>query len=164
MRYLSRIFLIITSTIFLFSGIALASASMGKSRLTGEPAPAFSLESTKGGKVSLADLKGKEIILFFFTTWCPYCREKMPVLAEEYRKSGAKPEILPIDVGESKAKVIAFAEKDGLPFPVFLDSDTRVSGAYGLVGVPTVVLISSDGTVAWIGNDLPSDYEKLFKR
>jgi peroxiredoxin len=142
----------------------LASASVGQARLVGSAASDFSLETTADSTVALADLKGKGVILFFFTTWCPYCREKLPFLAKEYEVMRSKNiELLPIDAGESKAKVKAFAEKHNLPFPVLLDTNTAVSGSYGVVGVPTFVLISREGKVVWTGNELPSRYETYFE-
>ncbi|MDD5020486.1 MAG: TlpA disulfide reductase family protein [Candidatus Omnitrophica bacterium] len=137
-----------------------ASASIGQARLVGSAASDFSLETTADSKVTLGDLKGKGVILFFFTTWCPYCREKLPFLAKEYNAMRAKKiELLPIDAGESKTKVKAFADKQSLPFPILLDTDTAVAEAYGVVGVPTFFLISREGKVVWTGNELPDDYE-----
>lgn len=141
-----------------------ASASLKRQRLTGSKAPDFTLETTQGTKEGLSGVKGKEAMLFFFTTWCPYCREKMPFVAEEYQKKGSEVKIIPIDVGESRTKVVSYTEKIDLPFPVLLDTDTRVSQAYGVIGVPTIVLIGEDGNVVWTGNDIPDDYRERLKR
>ena len=58
-----------------------ASASMKRSQLVGSIAPGFALETTADTKVALRDVNGRGVVLFFFTTWCPYCREKLPLLA-----------------------------------------------------------------------------------
>ncbi len=142
-----------------------ASASVRRTQLVGSIAPDFTLETTADTKVALRDLHGRGVILFFFTTWCPYCREKLPLLASERRKmEEGKIKLLLIDAGESKAKVKAFIERQQLPFAVLLDVNTLVAESYGVVGVPTFVLISSDGDVVWTGNELPGNYRKLLGR
>lgn len=142
-----------------------ASASVRRTQLVGSIAPDFTLETTADTKVALRDLRGHGVILFFFTTWCPYCREKLPLLASERRKmEEGKIKLLLVDAGESKAKVKAFIEKQQLPFAVLLDVNTFVAESYGVVGVPTFVLISSDGDVVWTGNELPGNYRKLLGR
>lgn len=142
-----------------------ASASMKRSQLVGSIAPDFALETTADTKVALRDVNGHGVVLFFFTTWCPYCREKLPLLAAERQKmKEGKIELLLIDAGESKAKVKAFIEKQQLPFAVLLDVNTLVAESYGVVGVPTFVLISADGDVVWMGNELPDNYRKLLAR
>jgi len=142
-----------------------ASASMKRSQLVGSIAPDFTLETTADTKVALRDANGRGVVLFFFTTWCPYCREKLPSLADERQKmKEEKIELLLIDAGESKAKVKAFIEKQQLSFTVLLDVNTLVAESYGVVGVPTFVLISADGDIVWMGNELPDNYRKLLAR
>ena len=75
-----------------------------------------------------------------------------------------KIELLLIDAVESKAKVKAFIDKQQLPFAVLLDVNTLVAESYGVVWVPTFVLISADGDVVWMGNELPDNYRKLLAR
>ncbi len=152
-------------TIFFCMHNVSASASIRRPQLVGSMAPDFTLETTADTKVTLRDVNGHGTILFFFTTWCPYCREKLPSLDAERRKmKDEKIELLLVDAGESKAKVKAFIEKQQLPFVVLLDVHTLVAESYGVVGVPTFVLISADGEIVWMGNELPDNYRKLLAR
>jgi cytochrome c biogenesis protein CcmG, thiol:disulfide interchange protein DsbE len=124
----------------------------------------FTLETVSGKEVALKDFEGKPMILFFFTTWCPYCRQKIAALPEtyqQYKKEGI--EFLLIDLGESRYKVKSFVDDKKLPYDVLLDIKTEMTQAYGIVGVPTFVLIAKDGHVAYSGNDLPRDYNDLLK-
>ncbi|MFA5038168.1 MAG: TlpA disulfide reductase family protein [Candidatus Omnitrophota bacterium] len=162
-RAFRKLFLLAVAVILLFSSQNASAAAMKKVRLTGTQAPDFSLATTRDTRVSFSREKAKPAMLFFFTTWCPYCREKMPFVAQERQKAQGV-EIIPIDVGESKAKVLSYAEKAGLPFAVLLDSDGRVSESYGVIGVPTIVLISGDGTIVWTGNDIPSNYQEILEK
>jgi peroxiredoxin len=84
--------------------------------------------------------------------------------AERQKMKEEKIELLLIDAGESKAKVKAFIERQQLSFTVLLDVNTLVAESYGVVGVPTFVLISADGDIVWMGNELPDNYRKLLAR
>jgi peroxiredoxin len=141
-----------------------ASASLS-SRVARGPAPDFTLETTAGANISLAQQKGKGVILFFFTTWCPYCRSKFPDLAREYEQyKSDNIELLVIDAGETQKKVSSFLSRQKMefPFPVLLDKDMAVSEAYDVVGVPTFVLISPEGQVVYQDNVLPNNFKELF--
>lgn len=125
----------------------------------------FTLDTAGGKTVSLKEAKGKGVILFFFTTWCPYCRQKFPSLSKDYetfRREGI--ELFVIDAGESQAKVSSFLSKAQPPFDVLLDKSTAVAEAYGVVGVPTFILISKSGVVVYEGNDLPGNYKELLNK
>lgn len=155
--------------LLLSSGLVMASGSLRASEPKEKKekevmAPDFSLQTVSGKTVALNQLKGKGIILFFFTTWCPYCREKIPMLSKNYSTYQSQNiELVPVNVGESLPKVNAFLAKHEVPFDVLLDSATKVSGAYGVMGVPTFVLISKDGRVVYMDNDLPSNYADQLK-
>lgn len=160
---LKRMAVYLFVSIFLFSTQAFATSVMGR----GESviAPHFQMKTMNGKSVSLEGLRGKDVIVFFFTTWCPWCRKKIPSLIKNepnYKSEGI--ELLLVDVGESQAKVFSFANKNNIPSDILLDRDMKVSQDYDVVGVPTVVLISKDGRVVYNGNDLPSNYKQLFEQ
>ncbi|OIO35990.1 MAG: hypothetical protein AUJ74_03960 [Candidatus Omnitrophica bacterium CG1_02_44_16] len=158
LRYFCTFVLLLS---FLPFGNVFASASLPKVSKT-EAASDFTLDTAAGKTVSLKDAKGKGAILFFFTTWCPFCRQKFPSLSKDYetlRKEGI--ELFVIDAGESQAKVSAFLSKTQPPFDVLLDKNTAVAEAYGVMGVPTFILISKSGVVVYEGNELPGNYKGL---
>jgi len=165
-KILLRVVMGVVTVVLLFSSRDVSAyASLGQKNSTQAIAPDFSLPTIAGKTVALKDLKGKGTILFFFTTWCPYCRQKLPLLAkqsEKYQSEGF--EILATDVGESKAKVSSFATKEHLPFDILLDVDMKVSEAYGVLGVPTFILISKGGLVVYEGNEMPSNYQELLNK
>ncbi len=110
----------------------------------------FTLKNLNGEDVSLEALlkRNKAVLLNFWATWCPPCREEIPdliKLQEAYQ--GRLFTVLGVDVAESPAKVSSFANKIGINYPVVLDRDNRVAGIYGVVGIPTSLLIGSDGKV-----------------
>jgi peroxiredoxin len=128
------------------------------------PAPDFTLESLKGDSVTLSHFKGKGVILFFFTTWCPYCREKFPGLSRSYeadKRDGI--ELLAINEGESRQKISSFVSKENVPFDIFLDSDMKAAQDYGVLGIPTFALINKEGMLVYEGQEIPSDYKELLQ-
>ncbi len=165
-KILLRVVMGTMAALFLFSSRDVSAyASLGQKNQAQTIAPDFSLETIAGKTVVLKDLKGKGVILFFFTTWCPYCRQKLPLLAKQYQKYQSDGlELLVTDVGESRAKVSSFATKEQLPFDILLDVDMKASEAYGVLGVPTFILISKDGLVAYEGNEMPSNYQELLNK
>jgi peroxiredoxin len=116
----------------------------------------FNLLDLNGNKVSLSDFKDKPLILFFWTTWCPFCRRALNFLKGFYPqllKEGA--ELLAIDIGEPTYRVDNFAKRYSLPFNVLLDEDTAVADAYDILGVPTYILIDKKGYIVFKGNYFP---------
>lgn len=116
---------------------------------TGELAADFKLQDLSQNTFSLSSYRDKQpVVLFFWTTWCPYCRKELKSLKDIYpqlSKDGW--ELMAIDVGEPAYKVENFVQSFGLTFKVLLDKDTRVADAYGLMGVPTYVFIDKQGRI-----------------
>ena len=108
----------------------------------------FTLESLEGKKVSLKDYRGRVVLLVFSATWCPQCRREIAHLKKIYSTYGPKGlKLLNIDVQESKRKVGSYVRKNKIPYTVLLDKDAKVALAYGVRGVPHLVLIGRDGKI-----------------
>ena len=130
----------------------------------------FVLSDLQGSPLNLSDLlkQKKAVLINFFATWCPPCREEIPDLIQLQEKLKDRSfTILGVDVGESKNKVESFAKKMGINYPIALDIDMKVSEEYSIVGIPTTFLVSSDGKV--LGKyhaftpELVSDIEKALQ-
>lgn len=121
----------------------------------------FSLLDSNGKQVLLSDYKDKPVILFFWTTWCPYCREELRALEGIYpglTKEGW--ELFAINTGESSYKIDNFLKKYSLTFKVLLDRDTNIAHAYKIIGVPTYILIDKKGYIVFKGHYFPRDAYK----
>lgn len=141
--------------LLIFSLVILGCQQKRKFLGVGDNAPGFSLSDLDGNTVSLADLlKGKEVILSFWASWCPECRQQMPVLNRFAREYGNKIEIIGINVQEPKNVAASFVKEKGLEFKILLDSKGQVSSAYGVVGVPTNVLINKQGLIKILNLDV----------
>jgi peroxiredoxin len=127
-------------------------------------APEFALKNLSGEIFTLSQYRDrKSVILFFWTTWCANCREGMRVLNEQYSQiSKENIEVLSINVGEQKNSVARFVQAHNLRFKVLLDPATKTAGAYGLVGVPTYVIIDKKGVVRFYDHFFPKgDFRRL---
>ncbi len=125
------------------------------------PAADFTLQDINQDMFSLSSLQGKKpVLLFFWTTWCPFCQKELQVLNDMYPrlyKDGL--EVWSIDVGELPDKVREHISDLRLSYRVLLDKDTAVSNSFKLVGVPTYILVDKDGQVIFRDNFLPMDYK-----
>jgi peroxiredoxin len=112
----------------------------------GDRPPEFSGRTYMGRKVSLADLKGKVILLNFWASWCYECRPEMPVLEKlhrEFTKRGLA--VLGVNLRESDIAIKNYAADLGLTFPLVTDPNGTIAASYGVIGLPTTFLIGRDG-------------------
>ena len=130
---------------------------------TSELATNFTLLDLENKEFSLSDFKGKPIILFFWTTWCPHCRKELKLLNAlhaELLQNGV--ELVAINVEETADKVQKFMGSYPLSYRVLLDTDTKVAQAYGILGVPTYILINKEGRIVFSGWSFPQkEYKDL---
>lgn len=114
----------------------------------GQAAPALTATSLAGKAISLADYRGKVLVLNFWATWCPPCRLETPDMIAAYRKLGkGNVEFLGLDSTEQPPVIHAFVAAKGLNYPVALDVEKKTSQAYDVRGIPTTYVIDGNGIV-----------------
>lgn len=126
--------------------------------LKGKPAPAFTLTDLNGKKVSLADYKGKAVLLNFWATWCGPCKLEIPwieKLRDQYKAQGF--EVLGIEsdnydddpkgLAAYKAGVVKSATGLGINYPVLLGGDSISKPYGGLDGLPNSFYVDRNGIV-----------------
>jgi len=118
--------------------------------LRGKAAPAFTLTTLDGKKVSLSDYKGRAVLVNFWATWCGPCKIEMPWF-EEFEKQYAAQgfEILGVadDVDAGKDAIAKVAQKTGVTYPILL-ADGKVEKAYGGIDVlPMSFYVDRNGVV-----------------
>ena len=126
----------------------------------------FKLNDLNDRTYTLSDYRGKQpVLLFFWTTWCPYCQKELKNLtAKSAELSSSGVEVLPIDVGESKEKLERFVKSRNLNIRILLDKDSMVSGAYGILGVPTFYLVDKKGEIVFEESSFPENYRDLISK
>jgi peroxiredoxin len=148
-----RLFFLLVAGLIVVALSSVLSCSESKQPDTGRnisdsAAPDFILKDLAGKDFKLSAARGKPVLLIFLTTWCPTCRSEIPhykVIYGTYGQRGL--EVVGIDIEEPKNRVSQFAAKNQIPYKTLLDEKGRVAGAYGIVGIPTMVLINRDGKV-----------------
>ncbi|UCB50610.1 MAG: TlpA family protein disulfide reductase [Deltaproteobacteria bacterium] len=119
---------------------------LGVIRLSGHSPPDFTLPTLDGGSMTLSDLKGKVVLINFWATWCPPCREEMPSLERLYRHfKYEKFTLLAVDIMEHPETVKTFAREYNLSFPILLDKKGEVSQKYAANALPTTYVIDKEG-------------------
>ncbi|HSG43873.1 MAG TPA: TlpA disulfide reductase family protein [Anaerolineales bacterium] len=116
-------------------------------------APDFTLDTLDGGRSTLTELRGKIVVVNFWTTWCPPCREETPALEASY-KAFKDSDVIIIGLNltdqDTLKEVGAFAEEFGLTYPIFLDRDGSVGLAYQINGLPTTFFINREGIIRMV--------------
>lgn len=115
----------------------------------GNYAPDFTLKDLNGQEVQLSSLKGKVVLVNFWATWCPPCREEIPSMMKLNQAMQGKPfQMLAISIDEGgKEDVERYFKKQGVSLPTLLDTDGKVSKRYGTTGVPETFVLNSKGLI-----------------
>lgn len=95
-------------------------------------------------------------ILFFFTSWCGYCKQILPQfkqMAESARNKGWR--VYGVDVGEGPQKANQFVQQYNPNFPVLVDQQSLVARQYGVNGYPTFVVIDENANIVYNAHELP---------
>lgn len=118
----------------------------------GQPAPHYSAVSLSGDSVSLAQLRGRVVLLNVWATWCHPCREEIPVLQAlhaRYASRGLELVGVSVDARGEEATIREFATDFKMTYPLWLDPDERVQSTFLAIGVPATFLIDRDGVLRW---------------
>ncbi|CAN5405392.1 hypothetical protein BH09PLA1_BH09PLA1_01280 [soil metagenome] len=118
--------------------------------LQGKPAPDVSLKTIDGKDVKLSSEKGNVVLLDYWATWCPPCREGLPHINElandkDLAAKGLK--VWAINSKEGEAKVKPFLKKMSLTMTVPMDTKGEFGKNYLVQGIPTTVVVGRDGTI-----------------
>jgi len=116
----------------------------------GDQAPNFQLKTVnmEQDTLSLGELEGKGVMLNFWGTWCPPCKEEMPYMQElypEYKEKGV--EIVAVSLDDSRLVIEDFLNEYGLTFPILHDKTYQVNDTYGVGYLPATFFINEDGEV-----------------
>lgn len=114
------------------------------------PAPAFSLVDIDGMPHSLSEYRGRVVIINFWATWCPPCREEMPSMQrawEQIKDEGIA--LLAVNVGEDEDTIFQFTANYPVTFPLLLDRDSEVIQRWPVRGLPTTFVVDPRGRIVY---------------
>jgi thiol-disulfide isomerase/thioredoxin len=134
---------------FLIALVILAAMGAVAGSDDGEPAPRFHAKTTSGESYSNESVKGKVVLLEFWTTWCPYCKDEEALvdsLDHEFADKGLL--VLAVDVAESKKKVRQYLQQNPRTCRIVLTDDTNLAAMYQANSYPIYVVIDREGNIA----------------
>jgi peroxiredoxin len=108
----------------------------------------FTLNDINNNEVTLSTLRGKNVMLNFFATWCPPCRAEMPDMEKLYNETkDSNLVILAVNLKEDRETVKAFLTDNKFNFTTLLDSEGKTAEKYGIFAIPTTFFIDKDGFI-----------------
>jgi len=113
-------------------------------------APELNLPTLEGGRVNLADLRGRVVLVNFWAVWCPPCRKEMPSMERLSKLMAQRPfTILASNAGETPEQIRPFLKEVPLTFPILLDQDSARMKAWRVFVLPTSFLIDKQGQIRY---------------
>ncbi|MCA9986525.1 MAG: TlpA family protein disulfide reductase [Anaerolineales bacterium] len=115
--------------------------------LPGYAAPDFTLTTTTGETIQLAETRGQPVVVNFWATWCGPCRAEMPDFQRASERLAGQALILGVNQRETAAQVTEFALKLTIDYPLLLDTTGDINQLYRVRAIPTTVFIDENGII-----------------
>ena len=116
----------------------------------GGATPPLELADLQGKKHSLADYRGKVVLVNFWATWCEPCREEMPSIERLRASLGGRPfAVLAVNLAEPESRIRKFLDAMPLGFPILLDRDTKTTRAWQAKVLPATYIVGPDGAIRY---------------
>ncbi len=120
--------------------------TFGEVRIAPGPARDFALTLLDGRTVTLAELRGKVVMVDFWASWCPPCQDEAATLAEVYGEYAGQPvEFVGVDIWDRREDALAFVARYGVTYPSGVDVKGAIAIDYGVKGIPEKFFIDRDG-------------------
>ena len=114
----------------------------------GNAAPPLALPDLSGREVALASLRGRAVVVNYWATWCPPCKEEIPDLVESWKQlRGRCVEFLAVTEESSREDTLAEVGRFQVPYPVLVDLDGSAARAWGVTGLPRTFVVDAEGRV-----------------
>lgn len=139
----------------------------------GAAAPDFTVKDMEGKDVTLSSLKGSVVLVNFWATWCPPCKEEIPSMIKLNKAmSGKAFRMLAISIDEGGKEAVDSFFKGSKDLPCYLDTDAKTSQLYGTTGVPETFIVDKQGVIQkkivggmdWSAPDVISYLDELLKK
>jgi cytochrome c biogenesis protein CcmG, thiol:disulfide interchange protein DsbE len=107
----------------------------------------FTVDRLNGDAIKLEAYRGKPVVLNFWATWCPPCREEMPLFENFASRLVGEAVFIGMDTGEEDSIVQAFIEESGITIPIGMDRNGAIADLYYVNSFPVTFFIDPDGIV-----------------
>lgn len=127
--------------------------------------PDISLKDTAGAVKTYDELvSGDRTIVFFWASWCHFCRKELDKLPE-YQEYLAKNNITlyAVNIGESLSEVKRYKDTSKFPYPIFLDEEQEFAKSFSIFGIPTFIYFTGGGEVDRNNYFIPAKIDAIFK-
>jgi thiol-disulfide isomerase/thioredoxin len=144
----------------------IAVLSFNYSALAADAAPDFTLKSSTGENVRLAEQRGQVVMLNFWASWCGPCRQEMPLLENISKKYGKMGFVLyGINVDQDTTEAKNVLQKIKVNYSILFDPESKLSDLYKVDAMPTSVFIDKKGQIRHIQKGYSAgDEEKYIKQ
>jgi len=118
------------------------------------PALDFALQTFEGDRISLAELRGRPLVINFWASWCPPCRDEAPLLERTWRAYKHRDlKFIGVNIQDRKEDAVNYLREFDITFPNGPDPTGEIAINYGVSGLPVTFFISRDGKVVrrWVG-------------
>ena len=147
--------------------VSRAAAAQDSGIEIGKTAPAAAVQTLDGKPANLSQFTGKKpVMMEFWATWCPNCRELEPTMKAMHAKYGSKVAFVgvAVSVNEDAALVKKYVDKHKLPWTQVYDARGNATDAYDVPATSYVVLVDKAGKVVYTGVGGTQDLEKAIKK
>lgn len=114
-------------------------------------APEFTMADTEGQTLTLADFRGKPVLLNFWASWCGPCASEMPAIQSAYEQYGDQIQFVAVNMtgmgGETETSALSLIQQNNYTFPVYFDVDSSAAVAFGVTSIPQTYLIDAEGNI-----------------
>ncbi len=164
--------LVLVIAVFFVGLLAYGLINAGEQRIEEGKAPDFTLTTFDGETLRLSEMQGEIVVLNFWSTWCPNCRQEAPLLEElQVLYNSKELIILRVNAKESRETVQKYVEKNPTKLTILLDEKDKVGRLMGVWVHPTTYLIDrqgkiryrSMGVVNWLSPEVREIIDQLLK-
>lgn len=127
----------------------------------GSPAPDFEGKTIRGKDLKLSDYHGKVILIDFWASWCPPCREEMPLLIKFYKAhKDSDFEMIAVNIDNDKDNMQHFLDKlfPEPEFPIVVDDNQKIPPLFNIQAMPTTIFVDKKGKIRFWHNGFQKSY------